>query len=143
MSDISYFESRSGTLTCSDKEVFDFVTDMRNFGMFITAGTINNWQAEKESCSFNVSGVGTVSLRLDEKEMYKKVLFNGDALNKNDFSLVLHISGNGNAPANIKISLNADLNPMLKMMAAKPIGQFLEIIINEMEGFRGWAKAIV
>jgi carbon monoxide dehydrogenase subunit G len=143
MSDISYFESRSGKLTCSDRKVFDFVTDMRNFGKFITPGTINNWQAEKESCSFNVSVVGTVSLRLDEKEMYKKVVFTGDALNKNDFSLILHISGNGNTPAEVRVSLNADLNPMLKMMAAKPIGQFLEIIINEMEGFRGWEDAIV
>jgi hypothetical protein len=27
---------------------------------------------------------------------------------------------------------------MMKMMAKKPIGQFLEILINEMESFRRW-----
>ena len=37
-----------------------------------------------------------------------------------------NITDNGTDPAEVKVSLNADLNPMLKMMAAKPIEQFLE-----------------
>lgn len=138
MSDISNFESRPGKLTCTAEEVFNFVTDIRNFEQFIPQGTINNWQAERESCSFSVSMLGTVNFRLAEKEMYNKVVFTGDALKENDFSLVLHISGNGEDRAEVSVSLNADLNPVLKMMAAKPIGQFLESLINEMERFRGW-----
>jgi carbon monoxide dehydrogenase subunit G len=138
MDDMSYFESRSGKLTCSAEEVFNFVTDIRNFEQFIPKGTINNWQAERESCNFSVSMIGTVSFRLAEKEMYNKVVFTGDALKKNDFSLILHISGNGEDQVEVKVSLNAELNPVLKMMAAKPIGQFLESLINEMERFRGW-----
>lgn len=138
MDDISYFESRTGKLKCAVDEVFNFVTDIRNFEQFIPQGSINNWQAEKESCSFDVTMIGTVSFRLVEKEKYNKVVFTGDALKKNDFSLILHITGSDKNPAEVKVSLNADLNPMMKMMATKPIGQFLEILINEMESFRDW-----
>jgi carbon monoxide dehydrogenase subunit G len=138
MSEISYFESRSGKLSCPDKDVFTFVTDIRNFEAFIPQGSVNNWQADRESCSFSVSMVGTVSIRLAEKEMYSKVVFKGDALKKNDFSLTLYISGHENVPAEVKVSLSADLNPILKKMAAKPIRQFLEILIVEMESFNGW-----
>lgn len=138
MNDMSYFESRPGKLTCTAEEVFNFVTDIRNFKRFIPQGTINNWQSERESCSFSVSMLGTVNIRLSEKEMYKKVVFAGDALKKNDFSLVLNISDNGNKPAEVKVSLKADLNPMMKMMATKPIGQFLEMLINEMKSFKDW-----
>lgn len=138
MSDLSFFESRSGKLTCNAEEVFAFVTDIRNFERFIPKGTINNWNAEKESCSFSVSMLGTVTLRLAEKEKYDKVVFTGDALKKNDFTLKLNISNNLKDPAEVKVSLNADLNPMMKMMAAKPIGQFLEILIREMENFKDW-----
>jgi carbon monoxide dehydrogenase subunit G len=138
MSNLSYFESRTGKLTCSAEEVFDFVSDIRNFEQFIPKGNINNWNAEKESCSFSVSMLGTVSVRLIEKEEYSKVVFMGDALKKNDFSLTLDISGNLNKTADVKVKLSADLNPMMKMMAIKPIGQFLEMLINEMENFRGW-----
>jgi hypothetical protein len=138
MSELSYFESRSGKLSCSGKDLFAFVTDIRNFEVFIPQENITNWQAERESCSFQVSMVGTVSVRLAEKEMYNKVVFKGDALKKNDFLLTLYIFGHEEDPAEVKVSLSAELNPILKKMAAKPISQFLEILIAEMEGFKGW-----
>lgn len=138
MANLSYFESRSGKLTCTTEEVFSFVTDIRNFERFIPKGTINNWHAEKESCSFGVSMLGTVTVRLAEKENYTKVVFTGDALKINDFSLILLISDTVKNPAEVKVTLSADLNPMMKMIAVKPIGQFLEMLIKEMENFRGW-----
>jgi hypothetical protein len=140
MADISYFESRSGKVTCSAEDVFNFVTDMRHFERFVPKGTIDNWQAEKESCSFSVSMLGTVSLRLAESGGGNKVVYSGDALKKNDFLLTLNISDYGITPAAVKIQLNADLNPMMKMMAAKPIAQFLEMLISEMEKFRDWRE---
>jgi hypothetical protein len=138
MADIPNFESRAGNVTSCAEDVFAFVTDLRNFERFVPQGTITDWKAELESCSFSVAMIGTVSLVLAEKVMNNKVVYNGDALNKNDFSLVLHISGNDENPAEVKIILSADLNPMMKMMAAKPIAQFLEMLISEMEKFRDW-----
>jgi len=138
MSNNSYFESRSGTLSCTAQECFAFSTDIRNFEQFIPKGTISNWQADRESCSFTVSMIGSVSVRLAKKEMYTSIVFNGDALKKNDFELVLHITDNGEKPAEVKVSLNAELNPMMKMVAVKPISQFLEMLITEMEKFRDW-----
>ena len=138
MGDLSYFESRSGRLNCNAEEVFAFVTDIRNFEQFIPKMTINDWNAEKESCSFSVSMLGKVTVRLAEKEKYNKVIFNGDALKKNDFSLTLDISDNIKRQADVRVILSADLNPMMKMLMAKPISRFLEILINEMESFSGW-----
>ena len=40
----------------------------------------------------------------------------------------------------VQVILSADLNPMMKMMAAKPIRQFLEMLVHEMENFRGWKE---
>jgi hypothetical protein len=140
MADLSFFQSRSGKLSCNAEEVFTFVTNVRNFEQFIPKGSIKNWSADKESCSFSVSMLGTVSVRLTEKEKYSKVVFKGDALKKNDFSLTLSISDNLKEPAVVKLSLSADLNQMMKMMAFKPISQFLEVLIKEMESFRDWKK---
>jgi|SRR5450759_1888201 len=138
MTDLSYFESRTGRLACNAEEVFTFVTDIRNFERFIPGGIISNWNAEKESCSFSVSILGTVTVRLSGKERFTKVVFSGDALKKNDFLLTLNITDNVGDHAEVRILLNAELNPMMKMMAGKPIKQFLERLINEMEGFRDW-----
>jgi hypothetical protein len=143
MSDISVYESRSGTLSCSSEEVYNFVTDIRNFGRFIPDGTITQWQAEKDSCSFSVSVVGVISVRITGREPHSKVIFNGDALKKEDFSLTLNISNGKSDTAEVKILLEAELNPMLKMLASKPIVQFLEILISEMEKFREWRNTVV
>ncbi len=142
MTNLSYFESRTGTLTCNAEEVFTFVTDIRNFERFIPGGIITNWNAEKESCSFSVSMLGTVAVRLAEKEKYNKVVFSGDALKKNDFLLTLNITDDVGDHAKVRILLSAELNPMMKAIAGKPIGQFLERLINEMEGFRDWESSI-
>jgi carbon monoxide dehydrogenase subunit G len=140
MSDISVFESRTGTLSCTSEEVYNFVTDIRNLGQFIPDGTITHWQAESDSCSFSVSVAGVISVRITRKEPFSRVYYNGDALKKNDFSIVLNITNGKSDTAEVKILLEAELNPMLRMMASKPIVQFLEMLINEMEKFREWTN---
>jgi hypothetical protein len=142
MDNKSYFESRTGNLTCSTQQVFTFVSDLRNFERFVPPGTINNWKADKDNCSFTVSMIGSVSVRILKKEEYSEVVYNGDALSKNDFTLRLDILENHYRLAKVKLSLNAELNQMMKMIAAKPITQFLEILIKEMESFDGWNEII-
>jgi carbon monoxide dehydrogenase subunit G len=139
MTDTTNFESRTGTVSCSAEEVFNFVTDIRNFEQFLPEGTINNLVADKESCSFNVAMIGKVSFRLTEKKQFSRVEFEGDALSKEDFRLILDIIDDGTNPVKVKVFVNAVLNPMLKMMAKKPIQQFLEMLVVEMENFRGWS----
>jgi hypothetical protein len=142
MSELSYFESRPGNLSCNAEEVFVFVTDIRNFSQFIPEGRISNWKAEKESCSFNVPMIGTVTVLLSEKIKSAKVVFKGDALKKNDFILTLNISEKTLNKAFVVIDLSAELNPMMKMLLAKPIDQFLDILIKEMEAFRDWRNVM-
>ncbi|HUX97441.1 MAG TPA: hypothetical protein VMV47_17030 [Bacteroidales bacterium] len=138
MSELSYYESRPGNLSCNPDEAFNFITDLRNFGRFIQEGTITNWKADKDSCSFNVSMLGTVSVRVIEKEAGKKVVYQGDALSRNDFKIKVVLSASPEGRADVRLQLTASLNPMMKMMADKAINQFMEILINEIENFRDW-----
>jgi hypothetical protein len=140
MSDISNFESRKGKIASSAEEIFSFVTDLRNFAQFAPEGTITNWTAEKEICSFSVSMLGTVGFKIKEKVAFSRVIYEGDALKKNDFMITLSIFESSTDLSVVIISLNADLNPMMKMMAASPINQFLEMIVKEMESFKGWKQ---
>jgi carbon monoxide dehydrogenase subunit G len=142
MSGLSHFESRTGKLNCTAEEVFRFVTDIRNFERFLPAKTVLNWNSERESCSFSVPVVGTVKVRLISREEFSNVVFRGDALRENDFTLSLDISDRHESVTEVKVSLVADLNPMIKMMASRPVNQFLEMLIQEMEGFSDWNNII-
>lgn len=138
MSELTHYESRAGKAECSPSEVFDFITDLRNFGRFVQGDTITNWHAEKESCSFRVSMLGTVSVRLIEKERSTKVIYQGDALSTNDFTIDVIISDDAQESADVRLLLSASLNPVMKMMAEKPVMQFLEKLMDEIESFSDW-----
>ena len=129
-------------MSCNPEEIFNFVTDIRNFHRFAPSGAIVDWNAEKESCRFEVPSIGNVNFKVTEKEQFSKVIFSGNALQNTSFSIVLNITENSNNLAEVIIDLQAELNPFLKMMAEKPIAQFLETLINEMEKFKGWKETI-
>jgi hypothetical protein len=138
MNSLSFFESRRGKIKVTAEEAFAFVTDLRNFERFVSERGIDNWNAEISTCSFSVSMIGTVSVRITEKEKPSKVTYQGDALRKEDFTLILYLDENDKSGAEVRITLTADLNPIMKMMAVKPIEQFLEILVGQMENFAGW-----
>jgi hypothetical protein len=79
-----------------------------------------------------------VNVRISEKIKPGRVLFSGNALQVNDFSILLNILSTGTDRSEVKINLTAEMNPFLKMIAAEPARQFLETLIKEMEKFRDW-----
>jgi len=142
VSEISTFESRSGRVKCSAEELFNFVTDIRNFERIIPRGSTGDIKIDKDSCSIRVNMLGTVSVRISETAKFNKVVYSGNAMHINDFTLVLNILGKSDKEAEVKVILSAEMNPFLKMMAVEPVRQFLETLIREMENFRGWKETI-
>ena len=142
MAQQSEFESRIASLSCRTDEVYNFASDIRNFEQFLPEGNIDNLHVESDSCSFHVPLLGPVNIRITEKEPYSRVVFSGDAMLKNEFTLTLYLKENEQKLATVRLLLNADLNPVLKMMAAKPLVQFLEKLVTEMERFENWQNTV-
>jgi carbon monoxide dehydrogenase subunit G len=138
MSALSTFESRTGKLNYPSEEIYYFVTDFRNFKRFIPQNSISNLKVEKDSCSFQVSMLGTVKIYIRERVMYNNVVFSGNALQVNDFSVIMNLNDTGYRNSEAKITLIAEMNPMLKMAAVEPVKKFLEKLIDEMEKFSDW-----
>jgi hypothetical protein len=138
MNDISTFESRTGKLDCTTSDVYNFVTDIRNFERFIPRDKISNVKVSQNSFSFQASPLGLVNISITEKIMYSKVVYSGNTMQISDFSLVILIDEAENNYSEVKILLKAELNTFLKMLASEPIKKFLETLICEMEKFNGW-----
>jgi len=138
MSEISTFESRKGLANCTAQELYYFLTDMRNFERFIPKDKFSDIKMDKDSCSFNVSMLGKVNIRIGDRKEFSEMIFSGNAMQVNDFSLTVKFCDAGPAYSEVKLSVLASLNPLLKMLAAEPINMFLETLIAEMEKFSGW-----
>ena len=135
---VSNYESRQGSLKCGANKAYAVITDFRNFGKLAENNSIADWQADKESCSFNVAMLGAVNVKLTEKEEASKVVYTGAAAGNIDFTVTVQLSGNDSESSKISVNLSAYLNPMMKMIADKPIKMFLDLLITEVENFENW-----
>lgn len=138
MASISTFESRTGKLDCKPAELFEFVTDIRNLNSFVKTDSVSDLRIDRDSASFNVPPLGNISLNISGKVADSRVVYTGSVFKANDFSLLVDIKEGSGGKAEVSVTLSAEMNPVLKMMAAKPVAQFLETLIDEMERFKNW-----
>jgi hypothetical protein len=134
----SEYISRSGKISSGEEDVYYFLSDIRNFERFVPGEKISGITIGQDSAGFQVPMLGNISVKISEKVMYNKVVFTGNALLINDFSLIVTITRKNENQSEATVTLSVDLNPLFKMAAEKPIAQFLESVISGMENFSDW-----
>ncbi|NLN30530.1 MAG: hypothetical protein GX158_04730 [Bacteroidales bacterium] len=132
------FESRIAKINYSPGTVYAFAADLRNFRRFVPPGTFSNLDFRQDHCSFRVNPVGTVSVSIREKSLSDKIVYSGNALLQNEFNMILDIRNSGAGYSEIKLSVEAEMNPLLLSFAKDPVDKFLETIMDEMEKFEVW-----
>jgi carbon monoxide dehydrogenase subunit G len=140
MSSNSEYISRSGKISSGVEDIYYFLSDIRNFERFIPKGEISELKIGQDSAEFHVPMLGNVSVKISEKVMFRKIVFTGNALLINDFSLIANITPRDENQSDVSVTLSIDLNPLFKMAAEKPIAQFLESLISGMENFNDWGN---
>ncbi|HBE42359.1 MAG TPA: hypothetical protein DDW27_14370 [Bacteroidales bacterium] len=139
MSTYTRFDSRTAKVNYSPEVVYNFATDIRNFRRFIPSGSFSDIDFRQDSCSFRADYLGTVSVQLSERVIYKKIVFSGNAMMQNDFSITLFLHETPERHSEIKLIFEAEMNPFLKMAASEPLRKFLDTMMDEIENFSGWA----
>jgi carbon monoxide dehydrogenase subunit G len=127
------FESRVGSISSSDEKIYNFLSNFNNFKNFIPADKVENFESSEDSCKFKVPGMGGIGLRIVEREPFKTIKVSGDGMANQQFLLWIQLKQMDEADTKIKLTLKADLNPMIKMMASKPLQEFLDKLVDAME----------
>ena len=129
------FESRIGKIECNDKLVYSFLSDFNNFKGIVPSDKLNDFTSTKDTCSFTVGPIGKIGLKIIEREPNKLIKISGDESSKFEFFLWIQIKQVAENDTRVKVTLKADLNPFIKMMASKPLQQFVDTLVDKMEGF--------
>ena len=80
---------------------------------------LDNFQATENECSFSISPVGTVGVNIVEREPSKMIKLAGSKSAPFQFNCWIQLVEVDEASCKVKITLHAELNPMIKMLANK------------------------
>lgn len=125
-------ESKTGKVDSSAEKIYTFLSDFTHFEHLIPQDKIENWQANEEECSFSVKGVGQFGMKIIEKEPFKLVKVANTPKVPFDFFLWIQLKELAENDTRIKITIKAYLNPMLKMVAKKPLQQMVDTIVDQL-----------
>jgi hypothetical protein len=103
------------------QDLFNFLTDFRNFSSILPEDKIENFEFSDSQCSFNIKGITPMTIKLVEKTPYSSILFSSEALTKYKFNLKVEFTGNAAETGQCTVNLSGELNPFIKAMAEKPL----------------------
>lgn len=80
---------------------------------------LDNFRATADECSFTISPVGKVGVQITEREPSKLIKLTGSQTIPFKFNCWVQLLPTGPTSSKVKITLHAELNPMIKMMVDK------------------------
>ena len=121
------FESIAQKAEYNDTEIFSLLSDLNNIEKIkdkIPQDKVRDLEFDTDSCRFTVDMVGQIGLRIIEREPPKTIKFAADQ-SPVSFNLWIQLKQVEENDTRIKVTVKADLNPMLKMVASKPMETFV------------------
>ena len=93
---------------------------------------VTNWKSTSDECSFTIAGMASLGMKIIEKTPNSLIKAGKHGSAPFDFTLSCTIADNG-ATSEVQLIFDADLNPMLKMMAERPLTNFLNLLVNKLK----------
>ncbi len=125
-------ESKVGKINNSSEQVYNFLSDFNNFSALIPQDKISDWQVDGDVCTFSVSPVGKIGFKLVEKEPHRLVKLTNMEGTQYTFKFWAQLKEVEQQVTAAKLTMEVDLNPMMQMMAKKPLKEFLDKLVDQL-----------
>lgn len=124
-------ESPRVTVGKSAQELFDLLSDVRNFEKLMPENIAKFQVLGDDSFVFGLSGMPEIKLKMKEKVAPTKLVL-GAASDKLPFTLEADINFLSENSCNVQLLFEGEFNAMMAMMIKGPIGKFIETLAVNM-----------
>ncbi len=132
------YESKIVSIKRLDQDVYQTLSNFNNFTPFSQQAPIENWQADEDSCSFDVKGMKDVGLRIIDREPYKTIKFTGNEKIPFEFFVWIQLKQVAPYDTRMKITVKAKLNMMMKMMVGSKLQEGIDTMADHIaKAFNG------
>lgn len=123
--------SKTQTIPASSSRVYEFLSDFNNLEKLMPE-KVTNWDSTMTNCSFTIQGMATLNMKQGKNSPNLLVQMVAHGKNPFHYDLNNHIKSLNEQECEVHIVFNADMNPMLAMMAKKPLENFINILVQEL-----------
>ena len=124
-------ESPRVTVGKSAQELFDLLSDVRNFEKLMPDNIAKFEVLGDDSFVFGLSGMPEIKLKMKEKVSPNKLVL-GASSDKLPFTLEADINPLSENSSNVQLLFEGEFNAMMAMMIKGPIGKFIETLAVNM-----------
>ncbi|MFL9832066.1 SRPBCC family protein [Flavobacterium sp. ST-87] len=124
-------ESPKVNVEKSAEELFELLTDMKNFEKLMPENIAKFEVIGEDSFLFGLKGMPEIQLKIKEKMAPNKIVF-GSASDKVPFTLIAVIDRVSVNSSAVKLDFEGSFNPMMAMMVKGPISKFIETLVTNM-----------
>ena len=124
-------ESPRVTVGKSAQELFDLLSDVRNFEKLMPENIAKFEVLDDDSFVFGLSGMPEIKLKMKEKVAPTKLVL-GAASDKLPFTLEADINPLSENSSNVQLLFEGEFNAMMAMMIKGPISKFIETLADNM-----------
>ncbi|MFL2622977.1 MAG: SRPBCC family protein [Flavobacteriaceae bacterium] len=122
-------ESPKISLSKSANEVFDFLSNVKNFEGLMPENISKFDLLEKDKFIFALTGMPEIILQKKSEVAPNRIVL-GAAGGKLDFTLKAKITSIEANKTEVQLSFTGNFNPMMAMMIKGPISKFIETLVT-------------
>jgi carbon monoxide dehydrogenase subunit G len=126
-------ESRIGVIKSSEEKIYNFLSNFNNFKSLIPEDRVKEWESTDDTCRFTVDAVGRIGLKIIEKEPHKMIKITSDESTPLPFRLWIQIKSVEENDSRIKITVDAEVNPLIAPMVKGPLQSFVDTLVDQAE----------
>jgi hypothetical protein len=134
------YTSRKGEVPCGDSDLYAFLTDMRNFSSVVPDGTVTEWEASEDRCSFKADGVGRINASLSEALPHSMITYEAESFLTGKVKVRVNIEYISNMRSTVRIDTGLNMNPLMKMIIGDAAGKYLENLMDIIESYGGYDR---
>ena len=108
-----------------------FLSDFNNFEKLMPEQVVN-WTSTTNSCSFTIKGMADLAMKIGDTEANRFISYTSDGDSPFPFHLDFNLSETDGSSCDVTAVLHAQLNTMLKMMASRPLQNFVNLLAGKL-----------
>lgn len=125
-------ESHLIHLDSSAPEVYAFLAELSNHERILPEQVIN-WKVDGDTCEYTIKGTGSVHLKVKERTENKSITLEPNGRIPFPFEVNWSIEAGQEGGCSVRAVMNAELNPVLKLMATQPLTNFLKMQVDNLK----------